>query len=107
MQKAIAHRDFLLCFSSLLMVPLMAQYFRVMSEMRRLEISDYALKKQAEQANKTVVAMMDENKKLTSTNKKLEELSFKKVTKVASSPAVGDEEDTTAALIRQTAILKK
>merc|ERR1719192_2543469 len=51
--------------------------------------------------------MMNENKKLTSTNKKLEELSFKKVTKMGSSPNVNDEEDKTEALIRQTAILKK
>merc|ERR1719433_1150538 len=41
-QKALASRDCTLCFSTLLMLPLMTRYFAVMSEMRRLEQSDIA-----------------------------------------------------------------
>merc|ERR1719461_662340 len=79
LQRAMAARDYYLCFSALLMLPLMGQYFWVMSEMRRLEKSDIALKKQASQASKALLAKMDEVAKLEKTNKKLEELSFKKV----------------------------
>merc|ERR550525_70841 len=50
---------------------------------------------------------MDENKKLTSTNKKLEELSFKKVSSLDDNNPPADGEDKTETLIRQTALLKK
>merc|ERR1712173_215977 len=84
----------------------MGQYFYVMSEMRRLEKSDVALKKQAQQASKALLAKMDEVTKLEKTNKKLEELSFKKVA-IQSGAAGGDNEDKTTQLLEQVSLLKQ
>merc|ERR1719219_436589 len=72
---ARAKHDFFLCFSTLLFVPLVMRYFWVMSEMRRLEKSDIALKNQANQASKIGLALMQENEKLKQTNTELEKLS--------------------------------
>merc|ERR1719427_2370997 len=56
----------------------MMRYFSVMSEMRRLEKSDMALKNQSNQASKFAEMMMDENEKLKEKNKKLKKLSIQK-----------------------------
>merc|ERR1719461_2534563 len=37
LQTAYANRDYYLCFSTLIMLPLISRYFSVMSEMRRLQ----------------------------------------------------------------------
>jgi len=108
LQLAYASRDYYLAFSTLLMLPLMGQYFYVMSEMRRLEKSDMALTKQAKQASTALLAKMDEVTKLEKTNKKLEELSFKKVAIQSNETSSGDtNEDKTTQLMQQMSVLKQ
>merc|ERR550534_884450 len=65
LRKAEAEYDFILAFSTLVMSPLMWRYFAVMSNLKRLEKSDIALKRQAMQSSKLVETLMDENKQLT------------------------------------------
>merc|ERR1719494_820984 len=77
-QLARAKGDFILCFITLLLAQLMPRYFSVMSEMRRLEKSDIAMKNQANQASKLAHAMMEENDNLRKRNKKLAESDLNK-----------------------------
>merc|ERR550534_1113363 len=76
LRKAEAEYDFILAFSTLVMGPLMWRYFAVMSNFKRLEKSDIALKRQAMQSNKMVETLMDENAQLMK-SKKWRVLTFK------------------------------
>jgi len=89
LRKAEAEYDFILSFSTLVMGPLMWRYFAVMSNMKRLEKSDIALKSQALQSSKLVTALMAENKTLTETNKKWRLLNFQR------EPSLKDRIDCT------------
>jgi len=108
LEKARAEYDFSLAFSTLVLGPLMWRYFAVMSEMRRLEKSDIALAKQANQASNMVKTLMDENKKLQETNKKWEELSFKKVSLSSGATDLKkDNESNNEAFKRQKVVLEE
>merc|ERR1719317_441862 len=107
LQKTRANHDFILTFTTLVMVPLMWRYFFVMSEMRRLEQSDIALKRQAQQASNMVSTLMDENSKLKETSKKWEELSLEKVTMSPSSQGLGVEGSNSVSLMGQNVMLEQ
>merc|ERR1719419_1665985 len=77
LRKAEAEYDFTLAFSTLVMGPLMWRYFAVMSNFKRLEKSDIALKRQAMQSSKLVQTLMDENALLTESKKRWRVLTFK------------------------------
>jgi len=78
LRKAEAEYEFILSFSTLVMGPLMWRYFAVMSNMKKLEKSDIALKRQALQSSKLVKTLMAENKILTETKKKWRLLNFQR-----------------------------
>merc|ERR1719233_1507337 len=77
LRKAEAEHDFILAFSTLVMGPLMWRYFAVMSNLKRLEKSDIALKRQAMQSNKLVETLMDENAQLVESKKRWRLMSYK------------------------------
>merc|ERR1719397_1999735 len=105
---ARAKHDFFLCFSTLLFVPLVMRYFWVMSEMRRLEKSDIALKNQANQASKIAIALMGENEKLKQTNSELEKLSSKKQGEPSSTlDLISDTSRSTKLLWHEKELLKQ
>jgi len=105
---ARAQHDFFLCFSTLLFVPLVMRYFWVMSEMRRLEKSDIALKNQANQASKIAIALMGENEKLKQTNSELEKLSSENQGEPSSTlDLISDTSRSTKLLWHEKELLKQ
>jgi len=93
LRKAEAKYDFILSFSTLVMGPLMWRYFAVMSKMKKLEMSDVALKRQALQSSKLVETLMAENKELTETNKKWRALNFQREPSLSRIESLELEED--------------
>jgi len=88
LRQAEAEYDFILAFSILVMGPLLWRYFAVMSNSKRLEKSDIALKRQALQSSKLVETLMDENAQLTESKKRWRLLNFKN----KSSLSLDDED---------------
>jgi|ERR1719397_130567 len=112
LRKAEAEYDFILAFSTLLMGPLMWRYFAVMSNLKRLEKSDIAIKRQATQSSKLVETLMDENAQLIESKKRWRLMSYKN----EHSLSVDDEDleleedelkDDLMELKRQKRILEK